>query len=107
MQPNTTVWYHRHYLHHCLVAVVCNSLWGCRGRSGNSVVTSQATLARWTGVTLVLLCRYLFQPLIIFQDDAACLDAYGARRFHTLLCEYRKDSISPIYNLMPTATFKP
>ena len=65
MQPNTTVWYHRHYLHHCLVAVVCNSLWGCRGRSGNSVVTSQATLARWTGVTLVLLCRYLFQPLIV------------------------------------------
>ena len=74
--------------------------------SDNAIVTSQATLARWTGVTLVLLCRYLFQPLIIFQDDAARLDAYRVRRFHTLLCEYGKDSISPIYNLMPAATSK-
>ena len=44
--------------------------------------------------------------MTVFKDDAARLDAYRVCRLHTLLCEYGKDSISPIYNLMPAATFK-
>ena len=36
--------------------------------------------------------------MTVFKDDAARLDAYRVCRLHTLLCEYGKDSISPIYN---------